>query len=84
MTQTWAYSYDDNQLTETTQTTSFDHCTLLSLTDPIALTYTKNIEGEGKTESQLNLLGGVINVTLFYKDDTCYSELQHQYTIRYT
>lgn len=50
-----------------------------SVTDPITLTHTEGIEGEGKTKNQLNLFGDPAQRILLKKDGSVYSEERYDY-----
>ncbi|GLA52288.1 hypothetical protein AnigIFM63604_009137 [Aspergillus niger] len=53
--------------------------TTISETDPISLSQTEGIEGEGQTVTQLNLSGVPTQIRLLGKDGTEYSKLTYNY-----
>ncbi|GLB00775.1 hypothetical protein AtubIFM57143_009828 [Aspergillus tubingensis] len=53
--------------------------TTISATDPINLSQTEGIEGEGQTVTQLNLSGVPTQIRLLGKDGTEYSKLTYSY-----
>lgn len=50
-----------------------------SITDPINLTLTQGIEGQGKTKTQFDLRGAPIKRALLKSDDALYSEMNYGY-----
>ena len=50
-----------------------------SIPDPINLTHTQGIEGQGQTKTQLDLRGAPTKRTLLKRDGTLYSEIKYGY-----
>ncbi|KAB8240072.1 hypothetical protein BDV35DRAFT_398973 [Aspergillus flavus] len=70
-------TYDDwGQVCKTTDSSGV---ATLSLTDPIHLTQTRGIDGEGKTRTKFNLLGVPTQIALLQKDDRVYSKVDYDY-----
>lgn len=75
---TKALQYDDwGQVLKTVNNST--GVTTISATDPISLSQTEGIEGEGQTVTQLNLSGVPTQIRLLGKDGTEYSKLTYSY-----
>ncbi|GAD93715.1 conserved hypothetical protein [Paecilomyces variotii No. 5] len=70
-------AYDDwGQVCKTTDSSGV---TTLALTDPINLTQTRGIEGQGKIRTQFNLLGVPTQTAILHKDGSVYSKVDYDY-----